>query len=62
MVNDGRLYSYVDANTLSCSDHNIENVKYTLETDSLTLRELIPHNQIKANPDRFQAISFLERR
>ena len=51
------LYNYVDHNTLAHADDNIDKVVEHLEKDSLALIEWFSYNQMKANPDKFQAIA-----
>jgi hypothetical protein len=53
------LYSYADDNTLAHADDNIDKVVEYLEKDSLALIEWFSCNQMKANPDKFQAIDVL---
>ena len=56
VVTSSKLYNYADDNTVSCSDRNIETVKQHLEEDSLSLIQWFDDNQMKANPEKFQAI------
>ena len=56
-VSKSNLYNYADDNTISFSDMKIENVISTLEKDSKTLIHWFSDNQMKANPDKFQAIA-----
>ena len=51
------LYNYADDNTLAHADDNIDKVVEHLEKDSLALIEWFSCNQMKANPDKFQAIA-----
>ena len=51
------LYNYADDNTLAHADDNIDKVVEHLEKDSLALREWFSCNQMKANPDKFQALA-----
>ena len=51
------LYNYADDNTLAHADDNIDRVVENLEKDSLALIEWFSCNQMKANPDKFQAIA-----
>ena len=51
------LYNYADDNTVSCSDHSLENVIYKLIKDSLLLIKWFLNNKMKANPEKFQAIA-----
>ena len=56
-VNECSLYNYADDNTLSYADYDIDKVVNTLERESLVLINWFSLNQMKANPDKFQAIS-----
>jgi len=56
-VNNFDVYKYADDNTLSCSGTSITTVKQNLETDSINLVKWFDDNKMKANPDKFQAIS-----
>ncbi|CAM1330052.1 Uncharacterised protein r2_g3912 [Pycnogonum litorale] len=56
-INDSSLYNYADDNTLSYVSHDLEALVSTLENDSLTLIDWFTSNQMKVNPDKFQAIS-----
>ena len=51
------LYNYADDNTVSYSDHNLEDVIYKLIKDSLLLIKWFLNNKMKANPEKFQAIA-----
>ena len=51
------LYNYADDNTLSYSDADINNLGKTLEMESLELIKWFTINQMKANPENFQAIA-----
>ena len=44
-------------NTLSYEGHNLDQLITVLERDSLTLIDWFTGNQMKANPDKFQAIA-----
>ena len=52
-----KIYNYADDITLSYSDTNIYTVYKTLEYDSINLIDWVSKNLMKANPDKFQAIS-----
>ena len=56
-VNNSELYNYADDNTLSKADYDLKNVIQSLEKDSANLIEWFSDNQMKANPDKFQAIA-----
>jgi hypothetical protein len=56
-VQDITIYIYADDNTLSYSDTIINTVVKTLENDSINLIYWFSKNLMKANPDKFQAIS-----
>ncbi|XP_063405714.1 uncharacterized protein LOC134689678 [Mytilus trossulus] len=51
------LYNYADDNTLSYANRDIDTVISTLEKDSLALIEWFSSNQMKANPEKFQALA-----
>ena len=48
---------YADDNTLAHADDNIDKVVEHFEKDSLALIEWFSCNQMKANPDKFQALA-----
>ena len=50
-------YYYLDNNTISYSDHHLDTVVESLETDSLNLINWFSINLMKDNPDKFQAIA-----
>ena len=52
------LYNYADDNTLSYSHCNHDVVAHTLQQDCSSVLLWFKENQMKANPDKFQAISF----
>ena len=56
-VESCNLYNYADDNTVSCSDHSLENVIYKLINDSLLLIKWFLNNKMKTNPEKFQAIA-----
>ena len=56
-VEESILYNYADDNTLSYSDTELNKVVDVLKKDSLNLIRWFSHNQMKANPDKFQAIA-----
>ena len=51
------LYNYADDNTLSYADKDPVNLKAVLESESQNLIEWFASNQMKANPEKFQAIA-----
>jgi succinate dehydrogenase flavin-adding protein (antitoxin of CptAB toxin-antitoxin module) len=51
------LYNYADDNTLSYSDSDKNNLEKTLEMERLELIKWFSINQMKANPEKFQAIA-----
>ena len=51
------LYNYADDNTLAHADDNIDKVVEHLEKESFALIEWFSCNQMKANPDKFQALA-----
>ena len=53
------LYNYADDNTLSYADKDPVNLKAVLESESQNLIEWFASNQMKANPEKFQAIAAL---
>ena len=52
-----QLYNCTDDNTVSCADHNLKSVVDNLVQDSLSLIQWFLDNQMKANPEKFQAIA-----
>jgi hypothetical protein len=56
-IQESSLYNYADDNTLSYEGHNLDQLITVLERDSLTLIDWFTENQMKANPDKFQAIA-----
>jgi hypothetical protein len=56
-IKTSELYNYADDNTLSYSDFDINNLVKTLEMESLELIKWFSINQMKANPEKFQAIA-----
>jgi len=56
-INDSTLYNYADDNTLGYASFNLEELISTLEEDSLKLIDWFTINQMKANPDKFQALA-----
>ena len=56
-ISDSSLYNYADDNTLSYSGYDLEKIINTLEKDSLNLIDWFTSNQMKVNPDKFQAIA-----
>lgn len=52
------LYNYADDNTLSFSDHNIKHVIKILKEESMELIKWFSINQMKANPEKFQACRY----
>ena len=51
------VYNYADDNTVSCADHNLRNIVENLVRDSLSLLQWFSDNQMKANPEKIQAIA-----
>lgn len=56
-VSDSDLYNYADDNTLSCWATNVQTVVQTFKKDGTSLIKGCYDNQMKANPDKFQAIA-----
>ena len=56
-IQESSLYNYADDNTLSYEGHNLDQLITVLERDSLILIDWFTENQMKANPDKFQAIA-----
>ena len=56
-VSRSQLYNYADDNTVSCVDHDLRNIVENLVQDSLSLIQWFTDNQMKANPENFQAIA-----
>jgi hypothetical protein len=56
-ISDSSLYNYADNNTLSYSGYDLDKIINTLEKDSLNLIDWFTLNQMKVNPDKFQAIA-----
>ena len=50
------LYNYADDNTLSFHDHDLQNVKLSLENAANIGIKWFIENNMKANPDKFQAM------
>lgn len=57
-VQHSDLYNYADDNTLSFKSKNPDTLVKTLENDSKNLIIWFSTNHMKANPEKFQAISF----
>jgi hypothetical protein len=57
ILKTSELYNYTDDNTLSYSDSDINNLVKNLEMESLELIKWFSINQMKANPENFQAIA-----
>ena len=55
-IQDSTLYNYADDNTLSYTHSDCTVLKSVLERDSEKLIEWFSFNNMKANPDKFQAI------
>jgi hypothetical protein len=53
-----QIYNYADDNLLACTSNSVENLKICLEQDISNLLVWFNHNGMKANPDKFQLISF----
>ena len=58
IVDQSSLYNYAEDNTLSYSHCNPETVAQILQQGCLSVLLWFKDNQMKANPDKFQAISF----
>ena len=56
-INRSKLYNYADDNTLSATDHKMENVIDSLTHDSNKLLDWFHFNQMQANPEKFQGIA-----
>jgi retron-type reverse transcriptase len=56
-IPDSSLYNYADDNTLSYSGYDLDKIINTLEKDSHNLIDWFTLNQMKVNPDKFQAIA-----
>ena len=56
-ITESSLYNYADDNTIAYAGYDIEKLVTTLENDSMKLIEWFDFNQMKANPDKFQAIA-----
>ena len=56
-VQKSKLYNYADDNTLSNASCSIPDLVRTLEEDSLSLIKWFSINQMKANPENFQAMT-----
>jgi succinate dehydrogenase flavin-adding protein (antitoxin of CptAB toxin-antitoxin module) len=56
-ISDSSLYNYADDNTLSYSGYELDKIINTLEKDSLNLIDWFTSNQMKTNPDKYQAIA-----
>ena len=56
-IKDSSLNNYADDDTLAYATYNIEKLITTLENNSLILIDWFTVNQMKANPDKFQAIA-----
>ena len=56
-ISDSSLYSYADDNTLLYSGYELDKIINTLEKDSLNLIDWFTSNQMKTNPDKYQAIA-----
>ena len=54
-ITESSLYNYADDNTIAYAGYDIEKLVTTLENDSMKLIEWFDFNQMKANPDKFQA-------
>ena len=55
------LYNYADDNTLSYAHSNSDTLIHTLQQDCTSTLQWFNINQMKANPSKFQAISFGKR-
>ena len=61
ILHKSTLYNYADDNTLFYAHHNPETVVLTLQHNCSSMLQWFQENQMKANPDKFQAISFGKR-
>ena len=53
----GTLYNYADDNTLSFHSPDYDQLISILQTETEILIDLLFSNQMKANPDKFQAVA-----
>ena len=60
-IKEGKLFNYADDNTLSYSHPVFATLVEVLERESGNLVEWFTQNQMKANPDKFQAVAVGER-
>ena len=56
-INEAKLFNYADDNTLSHSHPDFATLIAVLERESAKLNEWFASNQMKANPDKFQALA-----
>ena len=60
-IKEGKLFNYADDNTLSFSHPVFATLIEILERESGNLVDWFTRNQMKANPDKFQAVAVGER-
>ena len=60
-IKEGKLFNYADDNTLSFAHPVFATLIEILERESGNLIEWFTRNQMKANPDKFQAVAVGER-
>ena len=58
VINKSTLYNYADDNTLSYSHHSAETLTQVMQCDCSAILQWFDQNQMKANPDKFQATKF----
>ena len=56
-VKENKQYNYADDNTLSHWGPNLSGLVKSLEKESAILIDWFANNKMKANPDKYQAIS-----
>ena len=56
-IKNYRLYNYADDNTVSHADKNLKGLVDELVEDSTRFIQWVADNQMKANPDKSQAIA-----
>ena len=54
------LHNYADDNTLSYSHNNPNTLKQHIQVDCVAVLQWFEENNMQANPDKFQAISFVD--
>ena len=58
LINECNIYNYADDNTILYFDDNLEQVKVKLEYVTSKMLSWFDVNQLQANPDKFQLITF----